>query len=128
MSLEADEWDDSRDAPFVATGVKAHLTRLRETYLFLVDGNLIGWSDQDIADRAGMTRAYVSRIMAGQSENLGMVKLVGLANAFDVTPLYFFSASARRRVNRRLDARLEHLRKQQLFGSTAQEEDAREAE
>ncbi|MDE9364010.1 helix-turn-helix domain-containing protein [Luteipulveratus sp. YIM 133132] len=124
-SSPSDEWDDDPDAPFAFTGLQRHLARLRETYLHLdADGNLSGWTDQQLAERAGMTRAYVQQIMAGKADNLSMSKLIGLTNAFGVTPLYFFSESARRRVNRRLDARLDALRQQQLFGSREQERDA----
>ncbi|GAB3583001.1 hypothetical protein [Calidifontibacter terrae] len=117
------------DAPYAFDGVADHLARLREVRLHLSpNGELVAWSDDEIAAqvrRKGvpMTRAYVQQLSSGSTANPTAQKLLGLALAFDVSPIYFFSAAARRRINRQLDADLEQLRKQVLFGDAQAGED-----
>ena len=119
-----ERWDDEseQDAPFSHLGLQRRLARLREYFVFLGDdGDLYSWSDAELADRVGVTRAYIQQIMKGQADNLSMEKLVALSNAFSVSPLYFLSETAHRRINRQLDARRDRLRQEQLFGSRGKE-------
>lgn len=113
---------DEHDGPFSFRGLREDMARLREVCLHLDGhGQLVAWTDDEIARRVRahgvpMTRGYVQQLCDGSAGNPSAAKLVGIANAFEISPAYFFSDTVRRRTNRRLDARLEQLRKRTLFG------------
>lgn len=113
---------DEDDGPFAFTGLKEDLARLREVCLRMDDrGRLAALTDDEIARRVRdqgvpMTRGSVQQLCDGTAPNPSATKLLGLAQAFGVSPAYFFSDAVRRRTNRRLDARLEALRTRALFG------------
>lgn len=113
---------DERDGPFEFRGLSEDIARLREVCLHLdQDGQLVAWTDDEIAQRVReqgipMTRGYVQQLCDGTASNPSATKLLGIAQAFEVSPAYFFSDAVRRRTNRRLDARLDELRKRALFG------------
>lgn len=121
VAMTTDEHDDEADAPFAFTDFREHLTRLRETCLELRDGKLVSLTDEELARRirqwVPISRGQVQAWSSGKSENPTADKLLGLSNAYGISPLYWFSASARRRVLKRLDARLDELHRQLLFGS-----------
>lgn len=125
----ATEHDDELDGPFDFTGMSDHLARLREACQHFDDqGHLVAWTDEEIAARVRacgvpMTRGYVQQLSDGSADNPTATKLVGLANAFDVSPTYFFSAAVRRRTNRRLDARLDELRARRLRATDESKQD-----
>lgn len=112
----AEDHEDAADGPFLFSGIRDHIARLREVYLHVGDdGELVAWTDDELAAQVRsqgvpMTRGYVQQLSNGVADNPSAAKLVGLSNAFGISPAYFFSATVRRRTNRRLDARLERLR------------------
>lgn len=120
--IELPEHMDEEDGPFEFRGMREDIARLREVCLHTnTDGQLVGWTDDEIAQRVRahgvpMTRGYFQQLCDGSASNPSATKLLGVAKAFGVPPSYFFSDTVRRRVNRRLDARLEGLRKRVLFG------------
>lgn len=119
---------DEDDGPFAFDGLKDDLARLREVCLRVDDsGRFAALTDDEIARRVRehgipMTRGYVQQLCDGTAPNPSAAKLLGIAKAFGVSPAYFFSDAVRRRTNRRLDARLEELRKRALFGEAQQGE------
>lgn len=60
---------------FVVTPIRLRVAELRA---------LKGWTQQQLADAAGLTRVTVVRIESGSNERIELATLEALANALDV--------------------------------------------
>lgn len=118
MTQHDDSRDDNSDGPFAFKGVQEHLTRLREVYQFIEDGKLVGLNDEQLSQRTGgvISRQQINAMSNGASQNPTALSLEALSKAFGISPIFWFSEAARRRILRRLDARLTGLRNELLFG------------
>lgn len=112
-----DGHDDAADGPWLWNGdIGKHLGTIRDLFVELDEqGELVAFTDGKLAKRAGCSKGYIQQIMNGKLVNVSVAKLLGICEAFDgqVPPTYFFSEKVRRRVNRRLDARRDALRREQ---------------
>lgn len=114
-SEESPAHDDAQDAPwtFDPARLRWDLTHLREMFVYLEHGQLRSLTDAEFAKRSGITPQTVSLLMKGRSANLTMTNLAGICAPFEgmVPPSYFFSDAVRLRVNERLSARRDELRR-----------------